>query len=364
MFCALRAKRKVIRLREIFRLAMTMQNMDTAPGFTLRSTLVAQALLDREDKVWLPYDKSRMNRPDRDFRPLSASTVVNNAHLRRFRLDYGGVRRLLIINGMGVALGDSLIGISVLMWLLRRHPALRMTLWRSSTAPAYVEEAYQNLSPRLQVEYLPRPLSHAAEFDTVIDLSDFMFRPDFDRMSMIDFFVESLGIDAAAIPASEKANGWIATAWSCPVPAEPYVLFCPRSSASLRSIPEACHAAMIERLWRRSGLPVKGFSSARHPAFQDCTAASATLGDFARLIGGARHVVSTDSAAVHLAAGFAIPTTAFFISIPSRMRVRDYPACTGIDLEPGGPLAGLHASNNPDLLRHAHALWGRAIHCL
>jgi hypothetical protein len=43
--------------------------------------------------------------------------------------------------------------------------------------------------------------------------------------------------------------------------------------------------------------------------------------------------MTSDTAAVHIAAGFKVPTTAFFSSIEPELRVRDYENCAAIDLE-------------------------------
>ena len=48
-------------------------------------------------------------------------------------------------------------------------------------------------------------------------------------------------------------------------------------------------------------------------------------------IKGASVVVGTDSAAIHIAAGFDVPTLAFFVSIDPQLRTRDYPACRVVD---------------------------------
>ena len=70
----------------------------------------------------------------------------------------------------------------------------------------------------------------------------------------------------------------------------------------------------------------------------------------------ARVVIGADSSAVHLAAGFEIPTLAGFTSINPVLRVRDYPDCTAVDLRT--PLTdGLHTSDDPDLLHEVDRCW-------
>ena len=67
-------------------------------------------------------------------------------------------------------------------------------------------------------------------------------------------------------------------------------------------------------------------------------------------------MIGTDSSAVHLAAGFNVPTLAGFASINPGLRVRDYPSCTAVDLRT--PLTdGLHTSDDPDLLHEVDRCW-------
>ena len=323
-----------------------------------------EALLADDGRVWLYFDVNNAGAEAARFTHLSSQVSVLNAHHEPFRLDYNGLSRVLIINGMGVALGDSVIGLSALHWLRRTYPHLQITLWRSFTTPDYVEALYGLADPAIRVERLPQPFGRFAEFDAVIDLAEFVFRPAFDRLPMVDFFLESLGIDPASVERKDKANHWLMQQfrpWPAPRHDEPYVLFCPVSSAELRCIPAEMHAPMIDALWERYRLPVVGFSPIAHPRFQDASSQSRHLPDFLQLIGNAAHVVSTDSAAIHLAAGLDKETTAYFVSIRPELRTRDYPRCRSIHLDREGVLDGLHTSDSPRHLAYARECWQAAL---
>ena len=326
--------------------------------------LVGEALVRDDGKVWIPYDRAGAGVPEAEFRRLSSCVEVHNADRKAFRLDDAPVRRLLIINGMGIALGDSVIGLSALTWLRRKHPQAEITLWRSFTAPAYVESLYALADETFRVERLPQPLSRLREFDAVIDLADFMRRPAFDAMPTIDFFFDSLGIDPANIDSLHKRNLWLAE--QMPPGAEPdsgnaYALFCPYSSARLRSIPEHLHEAMIDAIWRKYRRPVLGFSPARHPHYRNVADRSRHLPDFIRLIRHAALVVTADSAAVHIAAGFDRETVAYFVSIRPALRTRDYPRCRSIHLDADLVLDGLHEASSAEQISRALALWEAAV---
>ena len=74
-------------------------------------------------------------------------------------------------------------------------------------------------------------------------------------------------------------------------------------------------------------------------------------------VAGAALVVSTDTALVHLADAFDVPTLAFFPTHDPRVRVRDYPLCHAIRLHaPGLPDAPEFPRDDRDIAA-AQAAW-------
>ncbi|WP_431224564.1 hypothetical protein ACQ86O_06445 [Serratia sp. L9] len=106
-----------------------------------------------------------------------------------------------------------------------------------------------------------------------------------------------------------------------------YVLFCPQASTPLRSIPGSCHATLVNALWQRFACPVLGFGQVDHPHYVNIQPFSPDSSDFLAWVKHASYVMTADTAAVHIAAGYDVPTTAFFTSIAPELRVRDYPLC-------------------------------------
>ncbi|MBT0571497.1 ADP-heptose--LPS heptosyltransferase [Curvibacter sp. CHRR-16] len=327
--------------------------------------LRAQAIVDSNGMVWLPFDAANTQQSPHQFSPLSACyDQVCCANRTSIDLDFGNIGRLLIINGFGLAFGDSVIGITALHALLQRHPHLQVSLWRSSTCPAYVEALYNYLPKSVSVTALPQPAERLAAFDAVIDLSDFLFWQSFNDLPMIDFFLHAIGLPYADIPAAEKANSWLASI--APVhdwrrEFGDYVLFCPHASVALRSIPERWHAPMVERLHAQFDLPVLGFANLDLPGYRNVSALSTTIAQWLDWVRHAQHVVSVDSASIHLAAGFGIPSTGYFVSIPPQLRTRDYPLCQSIWLDAQQRLTGLHESNVHDVIIYAESLWPEAL---
>jgi hypothetical protein len=327
------------------------------------ASLQGEALVDSSGNVWLPYDLSHLPTPAVGWTRLSSRRDVRHAGRRPFRWHSPESDTLHVLNGMGVSLGDSIIGMNALAWLKDRYPSLRIHLYRTPHAPAYVERLYQLASHIVEpVTYLPRPLEAIPE--DAVDLSDILYWPLFAREPMVDFFMRALGIALHTVPASAKANRWLSrlplpvvhTPWStCG-----YVLLCDQASTPLRSVPQEHAASMVDRIWQRYGLPVLGFHPIRHPRYRDISPHSQDLDHFIAWVQSASIVIGTDSSAIHLAAGFDVPTMAAFISIDPMLRVRDYPHCRVLDLRTA-LTDGLHESDDAIVLREVRRIWRTTI---
>jgi ADP-heptose:LPS heptosyltransferase len=166
---------------------------------------------------------------------------------------------------------------------------------------------------------------------------------------MIDFFIDAMGIEADDVPSTDKRNHWLQKL-ALPQPEGPeglkgdYILLCPAASTPVRSIPESVRSDLVEALWQRFGLPIVGFGDIDHMLYTDVTSRAPDTADFLAWIKHAAYLVTPDTAAVHIAAGFDIPTTAFFTTIAPDLRVRDYPRCKPVFL-PVPELEGIQASN-------------------
>lgn len=319
------------------------------------------AVVSGDRQVWLPYDLQRSESRPADLEALPAVARVHRASSKPFSLDTSQHACLSVINGMGVALGDSLVGLSALHWLVKARPGLDLHLYRANKSPSYVEETYALAKPWLRrVHYLPVPLARlTTPGGPVVDLGDFVHWPEFAHMPMIDFFLWALGVDPASVPLEAKANRWLQ---EVPLPAceesQPYVFFSPVASTPLRSLPEDMWPEAVDRLWRFYKLPVRGYVPVAHTHYRNVSPADTA--SFLSCVAGASVVLSVDTAAVHAAAGFDVPTLAFFNTIDPALRVASYAHCTAVDLRAEG-IEGLHASEDLSLLAIARESWERAM---
>ena len=181
---------------------------------------------------------------------------------------------------------------------------------------------------------------------------------------MVDFFAAGIGLVPASIPPAAKANLWLAGLPLPPLSAlwrgRSYVLFCAEASTPLRSLHSTLTAAMVEAVWRRYRLPVLGFRPVDHPAFGDVSAFSKRLDDYIARARPASVVVSTETSAVHPAAGFDVPTPAVFAGIEPALRDRDYPLCHAVDIG-RSCTRGFHADDAPASMKALLAVWTEAI---
>ncbi len=235
-------------------------------------------------------------------------------------------------------------------------------LFRLPGLPAPVQQVYAAAADLCEVRPLPwadatpaRPFAGAAGFARVIDLRDFAFDPAFRGVAMIDFFLGRLGLDPARVPPALRRNAWLAPRLRPRNALRGHILVCPRSSMRLRDMPAGLHAELVRWLAAASGrkvltqgAPVAGAAEAP-PA--------AGLGALCGLVAGAALVITTDTAMVHLADAFAVPTLALFTTHRPEWRMRDYPRCRALHFPVPGLPEALEFARTPQDEAAAASAW-------
>lgn len=293
-----------------------------------------------------------------DPRPLVHPSVLNY-HASRQQAGYRDGCRVNFINGMGVTLGDSIVGLNLCHFLKARYRDLTINIVRPAVLSPAVEAIYRTaLTTGIidSLESMPWPLERCQQFDLNIDMGNQLFRDDFQRMEMHDYFFFHAGIAPDEIPADYKRNYWLALN-----PVEnattPYVLFCPGASTPLRAIPSRWHAHIIRELQHRYQLPVKGFSPQAVAGYENISPQTATSDAFIRAIRQASFVYTADSSALHIAAAFDVPTRAIFTAIDPALRTAWYPAVQSVWIGDNS-LLGLHTTSDRALLAQSENRFG------
>ena len=166
----------------------------------------AGSLLSPGGEIVASYDLEVTNTPALGYRALGQSNDINNAALSTFNPDYAAVSRVHVINGMGVTLGDSVIGLTALIAIKARFPHLSFAIYRPAHAPAYVKRLYELAAPLLgSIIDLPVMLDTLPYTELRIDLGNHLFWPRFASLPMIDFFLDAMGIKADEVSARTSA---------------------------------------------------------------------------------------------------------------------------------------------------------------
>lgn len=343
-----------------------MPNFPASHDDSLHSAgLTGSSLVCAEGLIWLPYDVTREARKPAGLRPLPARRNTHCAARQAFRLDWARQREVHVLNASGVALGDAIVAFSVLCALKAQYPEVEIVLHQARHAPHPVRQLAELAAPLIgTLRLLPQPLPSIPEEATLIDIGDFAYWQSFDSLPMFDFFANALGVAPTALPEDARRNAWLGQLRLPPLPKpwrqEAYALFMPLSTSPLREIAPEARGELVRQIAEAYDLPVLGCAQLEVPHYLCVVQHSRNTAQFLGWIRDARVLVSTDTAALHAAAGFDVPTLAGFVSIDPALRAANYPLCTALDLRQP-ELRGLHHSDDPELVALAHDAWLAAL---
>jgi hypothetical protein len=267
--------------------------------------------------------------------------------------------RISVINGFGTGIGDTLVGLTA--WRKVRQVMagfglddVDADLWVRPRAFANARDVCDAGDAIDRVGLLPMPVDQFEQRDAFFDLSGLADRPGIDAQPMIDFFLDQMGVESAAVPAADKRNsirlpGGVLDEVRKTTRAlgSRYVVLHPLSSNFIRNMPADVFRALAARLVEATGCDVATLipTPRVHPRMVDLSAVSRRgYPFFCALIAEAAGLVSVDTSTYHVADAFDTPSVVLFSTIPPRLRVAYYPTVEGV-LLPGmedSPLLGRH----------------------
>ncbi|MED7793151.1 hypothetical protein TB147_17760 [Klebsiella aerogenes] len=286
------------------------------------------SLLDKRGNIIAPYKLGHYP-GSVGATPLTGKNIHNYSQ-KPFSIDYKKEKELTIINGMGVTLGDSIIGLAVLHSIKLKHPELKINIIRPAFVQPYVEEIY-NAAKRFisTVHYMPFNIKEIKAGHTIVDTGNHLYCDAFHSMEMHDFFLKILGGDINDIVLRGFRNIWLSEIELPEVttPEKEYILFCGQASTKVRSIPEKFQLRIINQLVEKHNMLICGFADINHPCYVNLADVTPDTLSYLSVIKNASSVYTCDSSAVHIAAGFNKPTICVFNTIKPDLRTRYYPHC-------------------------------------
>ena len=272
------------------------------------------------DEVHAPYDLRQRNiglATQALIEILPGSFHIDHADAP---LDYATFTHLHVVGGFSQGMGDAVMGIGLLDYV-RQQYGTQIHVFLAHSMPDFVYEIYQLAQQQgivQSVQHLPCALNIVAGDATataVADLSD-LFGHVFRDGPIIDLYARALGLNPAVVPLQFKRPGWLKT-WVAarPISRPPYCLWVSQSREAFKSVPSQVIADAIHTLVQRRGMTVYGFDAdIELPGYQNIRAQSTNAMALINLIAHAEAVYSVDTAAMHIAAGCEVPTTAFVVT--------------------------------------------------
>ena len=232
--------------------------------------------------------------------------------------DYASITNLHVVGGFSQGMGDAVMGVGLLDYLQQRY-GLRIQVFLAQQMPGFVYEVYELALARGMInaiQRLPCALDVVQGNPTttaVVDLSD-LFGHVFRDGPVIDLYARALGLDPALVPENFKRPGWLKPSLTAPA-AEPYCLCVSQSKEAFKSIPAAVLPDAIHVFNQAQNTPVYGFDAGiTSRIYRNVQAQSADATALIQLIANAQHVYTVDTAALHIAAGCGVATTALVVT--------------------------------------------------
>ncbi len=246
-----------------------------------------------------------------------------------------------IINGMGRALGDNLVGMTALRVFRKRlEMAFPLDIALYQFNPDRVSSINARCGTVDRVYQLPITLDHFLELDAYVDLSE-KFN-SLNNMPLVDWFLSALSVDPASVSNDEKRNYFKIDKFketdidnifvSIKEKQLPILLFHHRSNSKLRSMPDGIAADWIENILNTTKCTIVSAVELKleHQNFIDLSKYSQSLDKFACIVKNCDAMISVDTLSFHLADAFDIPSVVLFATIEPEYRLKFYPNMRGI----------------------------------
>ena len=239
--------------------------------------------------------------------------------------------RFAVVNGFGGALGDCTIGITafreVLQCLQRHFPSLSCDILFGPGISAATVDILGHEPGVEQVLFEVPTAAEFARYDGYFDFSNLTSRPGFSEMPIVDWVLWWCGLAPQDVHPEHKRNrghirqdAWQAVQALLPGPSGKKVLFNPKASVPLRSMPEDVALQFAKRLLAldpQITLVIDQPLPLKHQRLVDLSGKITTPEMFKALVGQVDGVITVDTFALHQADISSTPCVTLFSSIAS-----------------------------------------------
>lgn len=270
---------------------------------------------------------------------------------------------IVIINGFGAAIGDIVVGTSAL-----------------NIYDQYVKQYFKNVNYHIYNEHqdackylldknsivtnvmnYPSPLSALFKYDALIDLGAMTSFPTFNDRPMIDFYLNSFGIDTDTIPAYFKRTKLLYNIdpnselnrfmTGFKISKSKLLLYNPAATTKIRNINEETSDKFLQFLIDKTNYEIITFhdSEIKHKRITNLSEFSKTTIDYMTIISNMDKIITVDTSTYHIADAYNIPTVVIFTTISPEYRIRYYPFCKPYKvLDDNHSLHGKHISQKEE----------------
>lgn len=237
--------------------------------------------------------------------------------------------RLLLINAFGANLGDTMIGLTafrqVLQVLQAELPAISVDVmlgWHKGDGLTRLFRAEESIDTLLTQG---QTLAELTRYQMMFDTSALLYLPRFGKMPLVDWYLWWMGVDPATVPAQCKRNSVAIpddareSVTGCLPPASGQrILFNPKASVPLRSLPEETSLRLVEYLL--AALPASQIIliqplPVEHPRVVNLSGLLPTVDHLAALVAQVDGVIGVDTYTQHLADATDTPAVTLFASV-------------------------------------------------
>ncbi|VAY87259.1 hypothetical protein MNB_ARC-1_816 [hydrothermal vent metagenome] len=190
---------------------------------------------------------------------------------------------------------------------------------------------------------LPISIDKLNKYDFYVDTIFFMQDRKSLCMPIVDLSLYKLGIDCEKIEnkllnisLQEDIFSLVKKYVQQKAQDKMVILFHPKSSTALRSIPDEISCLMLNTLLGDENIfviSVNDINFFKHDRFLDASALSLSLEHFFSFIGSVDFCISSDTSVYHIAGNLNIPSVVFFTSIEPHLRIKYYKNIYPIYLE-------------------------------